>query len=68
MTGPGARGAVRVDPTPDDKANRCELRVLGTVVRVAGREVALKLLAGVPLRVVLDEQRFLRDWHRGTVR
>jgi S-DNA-T family DNA segregation ATPase FtsK/SpoIIIE len=24
------RGAVRVDPTPDDKANRCELRVLGT--------------------------------------
>jgi FtsK/SpoIIIE family len=24
------RGAVRVYPTPDDKANRCELRVLGT--------------------------------------
>jgi len=24
------RGALRVHPTPDDKANRCELRVLGT--------------------------------------
>jgi hypothetical protein len=42
-----------------------ELRVLGTVVRVAGRDIALKLLAGVPLRVVLDEQRYLRDRQRG---
>jgi hypothetical protein len=45
-----------------------ELRVLGTVVRVTGREVALKLLAGVPLRVVLDEQRYLRDRHRDAAR
>jgi hypothetical protein len=45
-----------------------ELRVLGTVVRVAGRDVALKLLAGVPLRVVLDEQRYLRDRQRGSAR
>lgn len=45
-----------------------ELRVLGTVTRVAGREVALKLLAGVPLRVVLDEQRYLRDRLRGPTR
>jgi hypothetical protein len=45
-----------------------ELRVLGTVVRVVGRDIALKLLAGVPLRVVLDEQRYLRDRQRGGTR
>lgn len=40
--------------------------VKGSVVRVGGREVALKLDVGVPLRVIIDEQRFLREHHRGT--
>jgi hypothetical protein len=43
-----------------------EIRVLGTVVRVEGREVALRLIVAVPLRVVLDEQRYLREHHRGS--
>ena len=43
-----------------------EIRVLGTVVRVEGREVALRLSVAVPLRVVLDEQRYLREHHRGS--
>ena len=32
-----------------------------------GREVALKLSVGVPLRIVLEEQRYLRERHRGSV-
>jgi hypothetical protein len=43
-----------------------EVRVLGTVVRVREREVALRLSMGVPLRVVLDEQRYLRERRRGS--
>lgn len=43
-----------------------EIRVLGTVVRIEGREIALRLSIGVPLRVVLDEQRYLREHHRGS--
>lgn len=43
-----------------------EVRVVGTVVRIADRQVSLKLSLGVPLRVVLDEQRYLRDHHRGS--
>lgn len=43
-----------------------EVRVLGTVVRLDDREVALRLSVGVPLRVVLEEQRFLRERHRGS--
>ena len=41
-----------------------EVPVVGTVVRQVEREVALRLSVGVPLRVVLDEQRFLRERHR----
>lgn len=44
-----------------------EVRVLGVVVRVTDREVALKLSVGVPLRIVLEEQRYLRERHRGSV-
>ena len=43
-----------------------EVRVLGTVVRVIEREVAVRLRVGIPLRVVLDEQRYLRERHRGS--
>ena len=44
-----------------------EMRVLGTVVRVGEHEVALRLSVGVPLRLVLEEQRYLRARHRGSV-
>jgi hypothetical protein len=43
-----------------------EARVLGTVVRLIDREVALRLRVGVPLRVVLEEQRYIREHHRGS--
>ena len=43
-----------------------EIRVLGTVVRMSEREVALRLPVGVPLRIVLEEQRYLREHHRGS--
>jgi hypothetical protein len=39
--------------------------VVGRVVRIIEREIALQLTHGVPLRVVLDEQRYLREHHRG---
>jgi hypothetical protein len=45
-----------------------EVRVVGRVVRVVEQEIALRLGVGVPLRVVLDEQRYLRDRRRGSVR
>jgi hypothetical protein len=32
-------------------------------VRVTGREVAVKLEVGVPLRIIIEEQRFLREHH-----
>ncbi len=41
-----------------------EVRVVGAVVRVVEGDVALRLRVGVPLRVVLDEQRYLRERHR----
>ena len=41
-----------------------EVAVRGTVVRLDGREVAVKLEQGIPLRVVMEEQRFLLDRHR----
>ena len=43
-----------------------EMRVLGVVVRIEGREVAVRLSVGMPLRVVLDEQRYIREHHRGS--
>ena len=43
-----------------------EVRIAGTVVRITDRQVALRLSLGFPLRVVLDEQRYLREHHRGS--
>jgi hypothetical protein len=43
-----------------------EARVRGTVVRLIDREVALRLSVGVPLRAVLEEQRYIRERHRGS--
>ena len=45
---------------------RDEVRVTGVVVRIAGREIATYLSEGVPLRVIIDEQRFLLEDHRGS--
>lgn len=42
-----------------------EVQVSGAVVRVVEREVSLRLSVGVPLRVVLEEQRYIRERHRG---
>ncbi|HZE74603.1 MAG TPA: PilZ domain-containing protein [Gemmatimonadales bacterium] len=42
------------------------VEVMGSVVRVAALEVAVKLDVGVPLRTIIEEQRFLREHHRGT--
>jgi PilZ domain-containing protein len=41
------------------------VEVRGTVVRVTTRDIAVKLEIGVPLRVIIDEQRFLREHDRG---
>jgi hypothetical protein len=38
--------------------------VRGSVLRVVQGEVAVHLEEGIPLRVVMDEQRFLLDRHR----
>ena len=40
------------------------ITVRGSVLRVDGREVAVRLEEGVPLRVIMEEQRFLLDRHR----
>jgi hypothetical protein len=38
----------------------------GVVVRLVEHQVALRLSRGIPLRIVLDEQRYLREHHRGS--
>ena len=40
------------------------ITVRGAVLRVDGREVAVRLEEGVPLRVIMEEQRYLLDRHR----
>lgn len=40
------------------------ITVRGAVLRVDGREVAVRLEEGVPLRVIMEQQRFLLDRHR----
>ncbi len=45
---------------------RDEVRVSGTVVRVVGLEIAVHLGAGIPLKIIIDEQRYLREHHRGS--
>ena len=42
------------------------VEVKGSVVRIGGREVALQLDVGVPLKIIIEEQRLLRGHHRGT--
>ena len=42
-----------------------EVRVVGHVVRMEGQEVAIHLGVGVPLKIIIDEQRYLREHHRG---
>jgi hypothetical protein len=38
--------------------------VKGAVLRIVGREVAARLEMGVPLKLVIEEQRYLREVHR----
>ncbi len=40
------------------------VNVRGVVLRVVQGEVAAKLEEGVPLRVIMEEQRYLLDRHR----
>ncbi len=40
------------------------ITVRGVVLRVVQGEVAAKLEEGVPLRVIMEEQRYLLDRHR----
>lgn len=44
---------------------RDEVRVSGTVVRIVEREIAVHLSDGIPLRIIMEEQRYLREHHRG---
>jgi PilZ domain-containing protein len=39
--------------------------VKGTVLRIVAREIAVRLEVGVPLKVIIEEQRYLRERHRG---
>ncbi|MBK8005330.1 MAG: PilZ domain-containing protein [Gemmatimonadetes bacterium] len=41
-----------------------EVEVRGMVIRLDGREVAVRLEDGIPLRVIMEEQRFLLERHR----
>ncbi|MEP6571820.1 MAG: PilZ domain-containing protein [Gemmatimonadota bacterium] len=41
------------------------VEVRGRVLRIDEGNIALRLDAGVPFKIILDEQRFLRDHHRG---
>lgn len=43
-----------------------EVKIAGTVMRVDGREVAVRLDTGVPLQIIIEEQRHLRELHRGS--
>jgi hypothetical protein len=44
---------------------RDEVKVRGVVIRVVGQEIAARLSVGIPLKTILDEQRYLREHHRG---
>lgn len=45
---------------------RDEVKVTGVVVRIEGREIAAQLEVGVPVKIIIDEQRLLREHHRGS--
>jgi hypothetical protein len=47
-------------------AARPRFRVLGTVVRLIDRDEALPRSVGMPLGVVLEEQRCIRERHQGS--
>ena len=40
------------------------LTIRGTVLRVVDKEVSARLEEGIPLRVIMEEQRFLLHRHR----
>jgi len=44
---------------------RDEAKVSGVVIRMVGREIAVRLGIGIPLKTIIDEQRYLREHHRG---
>jgi hypothetical protein len=44
---------------------RGEVRVSGVVVRIIEKEIAVRLSTGIPLKMIIDEQRYLREHHRG---
>lgn len=44
---------------------RAEVRVSGVVVRIIEKEIAVHLTTGIPLKLIIDEQRYLREHHRG---
>jgi hypothetical protein len=44
---------------------RDEVKVRGVVVRMVGQEIAVNLSMGIPLKIIIDEQRYLREHHRG---
>jgi PilZ domain-containing protein len=45
-----------------------EVQVSGVILRIEDGEAAVQLEQGIPLRVVLDEQRFLLERPRGLIR
>ena len=45
---------------------RDEVKVSGVVIRLVGREIAARLSIGIPLKTIIDEQRYLREHHRGS--
>ncbi|MEO7986026.1 MAG: PilZ domain-containing protein [Gemmatimonadales bacterium] len=57
--GEPVEGIIRFRRGPD-------VKVAGTVVRVEGRDAAVHLDAGVPLKIIIEEQRYLREFHRGS--
>jgi hypothetical protein len=57
-SGDKVAGTLRFRRTP-------AVEVTGSVVRVGGREVAVKLDVALPLRTIIEEQRFLREHHGG---
>jgi len=42
-----------------------EALIRGHVIRIQDRQVAVRLDVAIPFKLILDEQRYLRDSHRG---
>ena len=59
--------AVEGDPVVGWSASSgAEAKVSGVVIRVVGQEIAARLSVGIPLKTIIDEQRYLRKHHRGS--